>query len=74
MKDCEYIETTLVEKKYRKPAIMIYLSALDTGSITLEPCKVTSSIYIKKVGLWWLTYVEGNIIVPAKCNSMTLET
>jgi hypothetical protein len=47
-----------------------YLCALDTGSITLEPCKVTSSIYIKKVGFWGLANVESHIIVPTKWNSV----
>lgn len=53
---------------------MIYLCASDTGSITLEPCEVTSSIYIKEVGFRWLAYVDGNIIVPVKLNSSILGT
>lgn len=45
---------------------MFYLGAAHTGSITLEPSKVTAGVWIKKVGLWWLTYVERNIVVPAE--------
>lgn len=45
---------------------LIYLGTPDAGSITLEPCEITSSIRIKKVWLWWLAYVEGHIIKPTK--------
>jgi len=32
----------------------------------LEPCEFTTSVNIKKIGPWWLAYVESNIIEPAK--------
>lgn len=53
-------------KNYNGLLIPIYLSTTATGSITLEPCEITSSIRINKVWLRWLTYVEGNIIRPTQ--------
>lgn len=38
---------------------------MDTRGITLEPSEVTASINIKMIGLGWVAYVQGNIIVPA---------
>lgn len=45
---------------------MFYLSAMGIGNITLEPSKVATSVWIKKVGLRWLTYAERNMVIPAE--------
>lgn len=37
--------------------------------ITLEPCEVTTCVKIKKIGPWWLSNVESNIIEPAEYES-----
>ena len=46
----------------------IYLGETLTGTfkVTLEPCEVTTGVWIKKVWLWRLAYVEGNVKEPTK--------
>jgi hypothetical protein len=44
------------------------LQATNTRSITLEPSEITTSIKIKIIRSWWLSYVDGYIIVPKRIN------
>lgn len=53
-------------RKLKNFVRIFYLSATDTGSIALEPRKVATGVWIKKVGLRWLTYAERNIVIPAE--------
>lgn len=47
-----------------KMKLLWYLQATNTRSITLEPSEITTSIKIKIIRSWWLSYVDGYIIVP----------
>lgn len=64
----------LYNKRRYKVVMAIYLSAVDAGCVTLEPCEVATGIGIKKVRLGRLAYVECNVVEPAKygiCTSVT---